>query len=263
MLLVIDIGNSNVVAGVYKGKKLLCSWRFASQRAKTADEYVILLADFFKSSRLSTKKIRAAILSSVVPPLIPVFEDACARLFGLKPMVVGPRLRLGLGIKVKNPEEVGADRLVNAVAGYQAFGGPLLIVDSGTATTVDVVSGRGDYLGGVILPGITISIEALVTRTAKLPRIEMARPKNPIGDSTVEAMRSGIYHGYVGQIRELIRVLSKELGGKVKVLATGGLSHWIPAADVGIHKVIPDLTLEGLRLIYEMNAAKKSKKKAK
>lgn len=279
MLLVLDIGNTNTVAGVYQGKKLLQSWRFAANRVKTADEYVILLGDFFKSSKLSPKKIKASIISSVVPPLIPVFEDAIQRLFGHRPMIVGVHLDLGLEIKIKHPEEAGADRLVNAVAGFAAFGGPLLIVDSGTACTVDAVSKKGEYLGGAILPGINISIEALVSRTAKLPRIEMARPKKPIGDSTLEAMRSGIYYGMVGQLKELIRVLGGAMQGgteagyhqpagagrlrrpRPKVIATGGLSVWIPAKEVGIDKTIPDLTLEGLRLIYERNSKKKPAKK--
>jgi type III pantothenate kinase len=260
MLLVLDIGNTNTVAGVYHGKKLLQSWRFAANRLKTADEYVMLLGDFFKSAKLSPKKIKAAIISSVVPPLVPVFEEALLRLFKISPMVVGPQLDLGISIKIKNPEEAGADRLVNAVAGFAAFGGPLLVVDSGTACTVDAVSEKGEYLGGVILPGINISIEALVSRTAKLPRIEMARPKKPIGDTTIEAMRSGIYYGMVGQLKELIRVLSASMRARPKVIATGGLSVWIPAKEVGIHKTIPDLTLEGLRLIYERNSKPKRKK---
>jgi type III pantothenate kinase len=260
VLLVLDIGNTNIVAGVYQAKKLLKSWRFAANRVKTADEYVILLGDFFKSEKLNPKKIKAAILSSVVPPLIPVFEEALQRILGHGPMVVGPHLDLGIKIKTKNPEEVGADRLVNAVAGFEAFGGPLLIVDSGTACTVDAVSKNGEYLGGAILPGINISIEALVARTAKLPRIEMARPKKPIGDTTLEAMRSGIYYGMVGQLKELIRVLGSAMQGRPRVIATGGLSVWIPAREVGIEKTIPDLTLEGLRLIYERNGKNSGKR---
>jgi type III pantothenate kinase len=262
MLLVLDIGNSNVVAGVYQGSRLLKSWRFASDRLKTRDEYVMLLADFFKAARISPHRVKASIFSCVVPPLVPVFQDALRQLFKTQPMVVGLHLDLGLLIKIKNPEEAGADRIVNAVAGFERFGGPLLIVDSGTATTVDVVSAKGEYLGGVILPGINISIEALVSRTAQLPRIEMAKPKKAVGDSTVEAMRSGIYHGFVGQIRELIRVLSAEFKAKPRVIATGGLSHWIPAKEVGIEKVLPDLTLEGLRLIHARNVkTKRSPKK--
>jgi type III pantothenate kinase len=175
-------------------------------------------------------------------------------------MIVGPHLDLGLGIKVKYPEEVGADRLVNAVAGFELFGGPLLIVDSGTACTVDAISKGGDYLGGAILPGIGISIEALVSRTAKLPRIEMARPKRPIGDTTIEAMRSGIYYGMLGQLKELIRVLGAAMQGRPRVIATGGLSQWIPAKEVGIEKIIPDLTLDGLRRIYLRNGAPLRKK---
>jgi type III pantothenate kinase len=229
----------------------LHSWRFASNRLKTSDEYIILIRDFFASAKLQPALIDSAILASVVPPLVPVFEEVCQELFGKRASVVGPGMSLGLKIKTRNPDEVGADRLVNAVAGFSRYGGPLLVVDFGTATTVDAVSRRGEYLGGAILPGLVISIEALVARTAKLPRIEMAKPKKPIGDSTLEAMRSGIYFGTIGQVRELIRALGKALGGRPKVIATGGLSAWIPAREVGIHKVEPDLTLEGLRLIHE------------
>jgi type III pantothenate kinase len=261
LLLVLDIGNTNIVAGVYQGKTLLQSWRFAANRVKTADEYVMLLGDFFKSSGLSAKRIKASVMSSVVPPLVPVFEEALERLFGHRPMVVGAHLDLGIRIRTKNPEEVGADRLVNAVAGFEAFGGPLLIVDSGTACTVDAVSKSGEYLGGAILPGINISIEALVSRTAKLPRIEMARPKKPIGDTTLEAMRSGIYFGMVGQLKELIRVLGNAMQGRPRVIATGGLSVWIPTKDVGIERIVPDLTLEGLRLIHGRNATPASPRK--
>jgi type III pantothenate kinase len=259
LLLVLDIGNTNIVAGVYQGRKLLESWRFAANRVKTADEYVMLLGDFFKSSKLSPKSIKASVLSSVVPPLVPVFEEALRRLFGQGPMVVGPHLDLGIAVKTRNPEEVGADRLVNAVAGFKAFGGPLLIVDSGTACTVDAVSKQGEYLGGAILPGINIAIEALVARTAKLPRIEMARPKKPIGDTTLEAMRSGIYYGMVGQLKELIRVLGASMQGRPRVIATGGLSVWIPSKEVGIERIIPDLTLEGLRIIHERNSSPRSR----
>ncbi len=250
MLLVIDIGNTNICAGVYDGTKLMHAWRFASNRLKTADEYIILIRDFFAAAKLQPVLMDAAILASVVPPLVPVFEEVCHELFGHKPKIVKHEMNLGLKIKTKHPEEVGADRLVNAVAGFHQYGGPILIVDFGTATTVDAVSKRGEYLGGAILPGLVISIEALVARTAKLPRIEMAKPRKPIGDSTLEAMRSGIYYGTIGQVRELIRALGKSLGGKPKVVATGGLSSWIPAREVGIHHIEPHLTLEGLRLIH-------------
>ncbi len=260
MLLVVDIGNSNVVAGVYQGAKLRRSWRFASDPLKTADEHAVLLEDFFKQARLKPSQVKAAIVASVVPPLVPVFEEAVRRLFRVQAMVVGPHLDLGLKIKVRHPEEVGADRLVNAVAAYRSFGGPLLVLDFGTATTVDAVSTEGDYLGGAIAPGVAISMEALVSRTAKLPRIEMARPGSPIGASTLEAMRSGIYYSTLGSTRELCQRLGAALkrrdGKAPKVVATGGLSFWLPAEELGIHAVLPDLTLEGLRLIWDSNRAR-------
>ena len=262
MLLVLDIGNTNIVGGVYRGSKLLHSWRFASDRLKTSDEFVVLLNDFFKQAKLKPKQISASILASVVPPLVPVLSHALRALVGSTPLVVGPHLDLGLAIRTRVPEEVGADRLVNAVAGFAAYGGPLLIIDFGTATTVDAVDRSGAYLGGAIAPGIGISMEALVARTAKLPRIEMGVPKNPIGDNTLESMRSGQYYSTVGAIKELCAVLGKELqrrdGRKPQVLATGGLSYWLPTAQLGIKAVLPDLTLEGLRLIYERNAKRPS-----
>jgi len=257
MLLVLDIGNTNIVAGVYQGPRLLHSWRFASDRLKTSDEFSVLLTDLFAQAKLKPQAISASILASVVPLLVPVLSTAVHRLTDSRPMVVSPALKLGIEIRTRLPEEVGADRLVNAVAGFAAYGGPLLIIDFGTATTVDAVSADGAYLGGAIAPGINISMEALVARTAKLPRIEMAPPKNPIGDSTVESMRSGQYYATLGGIRELCSVLGKELrkrdGKAPQVLATGGLSYWLPTRELGIKAIVPDLTLEGLRLIYERN----------
>jgi type III pantothenate kinase len=255
MLLVLDIGNSNAVVGVYQGARLRRSWRFASNAHRTADEYGVLLEDFFKQSGLKPAQVTAAIMASVVPPLVPVFEDALRRLFKVQAMVVSPKLDLGLEVLTRNPEEVGADRLVNAVAGFHLYGGPLLVLDFGTATTVDAVSGTGQYLGGAIAPGVAISIEALVNRTAKLPRIEMAKPADPIGDSTLEAMRSGIYYSTLGATRELCQRLGDALarrdGRRPKVIATGGLSYWLPGEELGIQAVVPDLTLQGLRLIHE------------
>ena len=257
MLLVLDIGNTNVVVGVYKGSKLQHSWRFASDRLKTPDEFSVLLTDLFSQAKLKPEAITASILASVVPLLVPVLGDAVRHLTGSRPLVVGPHLNLGIEIRTRLPEEVGADRLVNAVAGFEAYGGPLLIIDFGTATTVDAVSADGAYLGGAIAPGIGISMEALVARTAKLPRIEMAPPKNPIGDSTVESMRSGQYYATLGGIRELCAVMGKELrkrdGRLPQVLATGGLSYWLPTQELGIKAIVPNLTLEGLRLIHERN----------
>lgn len=267
MLLVIDIGNSNVVAGAYQGSRLRRSWRFASDPLKTADEHAALLEDFFRQARIKPAQVKAAVIASVVPPLVPVFEEALRRLFRVQPLVVGTHLDLGLAVRVRHPEEVGADRLVNAVAAFHAFGGPLLILDFGTATTVDAVSRTGEYLGGAIAPGVAISMEALVSRTAKLPRIEMAKPASPIGASTLEAMRAGIYYSTLGATRELCRRLGAALksrdGREPKIIATGGLSFWLPSDELGIHAVLPDLTLEGLRLIWQRNRKAKPVKAGK
>lgn len=257
MLLVLDIGNSNIVAGVFAGPKLVHSWRFATNVRKTSDEYAVLLEDFFKQAGLKRGAIKAAILASVVPPLDPVVQDALQLLFKLRAMVVGPGLDLGLTVGLRNPDEVGADRLVNAVAAFNAYPGPLLVLDFGTATTVDAVSADGVYLGGAIAPGVAISMEALFSRTARLPRIDMAPPESAIGGSTLQAMRSGIYYGTLGGTRELCARLGDELklrdGKAPKLIATGGLSHWLPAKELGITAVLPDLTLRGLYLIWKRN----------
>lgn len=260
LLFVVDVGNTNVVAGLYplppakvQGGRPLASWRFATDRAKTADEYQALLLDFFRNAGFNPDAVRGAVLASVVPALVPVFEALVRRLFKMDLMVVTCDLDLGLKVATLDPHEVGADRLVNAVAGFARWGGPLLVVDFGTATTFDAVSARGEYLGGAIAPGVGISAEALTARTAKLPRIEMRRPDRAIGRCTIESMRSGIYHGTVGQVRELIRRVSGEMQGTPKVVATGGLSRWLPARDLGLTAIEPDLTLEGLRLIWARN----------
>jgi type III pantothenate kinase len=243
MLLVLDIGNSNIVAGVYRGRTLSRSWRFATDTRRTADEY---------------GAVRHAIMASVVPTLDAVIQDALGKLFALKALVVGPGLDLGLKLALRHPEDVGADRLVNAVAAFHAYPGPLLVLDFGTATTVDAISGQGCYLGGAIAPGVAISMEALFARTARLPRIDMAKPQSAIGAGTVQAMRSGIYYGTLGGTRELCVRLGEELrrldARPARLIATGGLSHWLPRAELGITAVVPDLTLTGLRLLWERNA---------
>jgi type III pantothenate kinase len=263
LLFVIDVGNTNVVAGVYplpKGRSAskrvepMAAWRFSTDRGKTTDEYQMLLLDFLRQAGISPVWVKGAILASVVPALVPVMEDLARRLFKLPLMVVGTDLDLGLRVATRDPREVGADRLVNAVAGFERHGGPLVVIDFGTATTFDAVSAKGEYLGGAIAPGVGISAEALASRTAKLPRIEMERPVHAIGRSTLESMRSGIYFGTVGQVREILSRVRAELGGSPKVLATGGLSRWLPTKELGIDAIEPNLTLEGLRLIWARNA---------
>ncbi len=254
VILVLDIGNTNIVAGIYRGKKLLIHWRISTDRDRTADEYGILFKNLFAYEGYKLRDIKAVVIASVVPPLMLTFEEMAEKYLGVTPLVVGPGVKTGMDIKYDSPREVGADRIVNAVAAYEKYGGPLIVVDFGTATTFDALSAEGHYLGGAIAPGIGISTEALFQKAAKLPRIELVKPTRVIGKNTVASMQAGIVFGFVGQVDEIVRRMTRELGGEVYVVATGGLAKLIAAESATIHTVDPLLTIEGLRVIYERNS---------
>ncbi len=253
MLLVIDIGNTDIVIGVFESEALTGQWRIATHLHKTADEYGLLLSQLLLTQKRSVSGISGIIISSVVPPLTPLFQELSTRYFSVNPMVVTDQLKTGLRLCYENPKEIGADRIVNAAAAYHLYGGPVVIVDLGTATTFCVVSESGDYLGGAIAPGMALSAEALVNRAAKLPRIEFNKPSSVIGKDTVSSMQSGLFFGYVGLISEMIKRMHAEIGVKTPVIATGGLSTLIAPECRIISKIHPTLTLEGLMIIYRMN----------
>jgi len=251
MLLALDIGNTTVAIGVFKDKSAVRDWKIRSDRDKTSDEYSVILLNLLGQAGLAASDIKQVIISSVVPPLTPVFQSLSQSLFGTKAVVVGPGLKTGMPILYENPLEVGADRVVAAVAAVEKFGGPCIIVDFGTATTFDAISAKGEYLGGAIAPGIQISAEALAARTAKLPRIEIVPPKRAIGRTTVASMQSGIYYGYVGLVNNIIAEIKKELSPGAKVVATGGFASEIAPEIPAIDHVEPQLVLQGLRILFE------------
>lgn len=255
MILVIDIGNTNIVLGVYEEDKLLHNWRLSTSRQSTTDEYGVMIYNLFTMTKLSVKDIEGVILSSVVPPIMHTMEMLCKKYLNKAPLIVGPGVKTGLNIRIENPREVGADRIVNAVAAIELYGGlkPLVVVDFGTATTFDVIDVKGNYTGGAIVPGIGISTEALYQRAAKLPRIELTKPKSVIGRNTVHSMQAGIIFGYAGQVDGIVDRITNELGAEPTVIATGGMAELIASESRTIDTTNPLLTLEGLRLIYNRN----------
>ncbi|MBM3133470.1 MAG: type III pantothenate kinase, partial [Chloroflexi bacterium] len=223
MLLTIDIGNTNIDVGIFKGDNLYVKWDLATDIYKTSDEYAVLILSLLRESEMKPSDVTHGVLCSVNPMLVPVFKELCQRYFKVSPLVVEAGTKTGVSILIDKPHEVGPDRIVNAVAGHHLYGGPLIVIDLGTATTFDVVSEKGEYLGGAISPGIRIATDALFQRTARLPRLEIVRPKQAIGRDTTSAMQSGILFGYVGLIEGLVQRIQKELGPKkARVIATGG-----------------------------------------
>ena len=253
MLLAIDVGNTNTVLGVYEGTRLAHHFRVESARTRTSDEYGILFSQLFAASGLDPTKIHACLCASVVPPLSETMVSAVRDYFGVEAMQVGPGFKTGMPVLVDNPREVGADRIVNAVAAFERVKGGVIVVDFGTATTADCVSPKGEYLGGVIAPGIVISADALFRAAAKLPRVELVKPKHALGKNSVNSIQSGIIFGYTGLVDGLVERLEAELGFPCTVIATGGLAPVVAAESRTIDATDEFLTLDGLRILYERN----------
>jgi type III pantothenate kinase len=253
MLLVIDVGNTNTVLGLYRDEDLVHSWRLHTDRARTADEWAMTVHELFSLAGLHFPAVGSVIISCVVPPVLFAVEELCRKYFQREPYVVGPGIKTGMPILYDNPKEVGADRIVNAVAAYARKRRSLIVVDFGTATTFDVISARGEYLGGAIAPGLVISAEALYQKASKLPRVEIACPPQVIAKNTVNSMQSGLFYGYVGLVDGIVGRMRQELRDDPWVLATGGLAGLIAPYSQTISEVDPNLTLEGLRIIFECN----------
>ncbi len=253
MLLAIDVGNTNITLGIFDKDRLKVTWQLATGIHRMTDEYGVLLLNLLECQKVSPSKITSVSLCSVVPPLVHTLQEMCQKYLNILPLVVEVGVKTGIRICVDNPREVGPDRVVNAVAAHYLYGGSVTVIDLGTATTFDIISKEGDYLGGAIAPGISIASESLFARTAMLPRIELIRPKQVIGRNTISAMQSGIIFGYIGLIEGMIQRIEQELGTKTKVVATGGQAYPLAKEIPAIEIVNPDLTLVGLRLIYEMN----------
>jgi type III pantothenate kinase len=254
MLLVMDVGNTNTVLGVYEGTRLLAHWRLTTQRDRTVDEYGILARNLLALAAIDAAAIDGLIIASVVPPLNSVLEAMARDYFRIRPIFVEPGIKTGMPILYENPQEVGADRIVNGVAAYERCKSAVIVVDFGTATTFDAISARGDYLGGAIAPGLAISAEALFQRAARLPRVDIRRPPAVIGRNTIHSVQSGLVHGYLGLVQGILGAMRAEMGGRPRALGTGGL---VTALETELRAVLdeldPDLTLEGLRILYERN----------
>jgi type III pantothenate kinase len=253
LLLAFDIGNTSIHIGLFDGDVIQDTWRIGVEQEKLPDEYGVLLLSLLATRNVSIVDIDACIIGCDVPPLIPTFEAVCRKYFKREPMVVGHGLRTGVRILYDNPKQLGADRIIDAVAAIKVYGAPVIVVDFGTATVFDAINEQGDYLGGAIAPGIGIASEALFSRAAMLYRVQLERPPVAIGKNTVHAMQSGIFWGYVGLVEGIVARFKDELSGNVKVVATGGLAREIAEATTCIDIIDADLTLNGLRIIYELN----------
>jgi len=255
MLLAIDIGNTNITIGMFKEDELKATWRIATGIHRMADEYSVILHSLLRQQGLDMSDVTKVALCSVVPPLTAIFEELCERHFKTKPLVVEAGVKTGVKIRMDNPREVGADRIADAAAAHHLYKGPVIVIDLGTATTFGIINRDGDYIGGIIATGISTAAEALFTRTAQLPRVQLTHPKHVIGSNTVTAIQSGIVYGYASLVEGMLARIEKELGEKATVVATGGYAELIARETKAIDKVNLDLTLIGLRLIYELNQA--------